>query len=728
MWTCTVHRNGGDDSQPTQLPPAGNETQASTPAGNEPLAREGVESTFPAPAGSESDDAAGTTIRCDGLLCQKTLRTHQLRTALLCAEPQCEKRCHKQSACSGMTRYAVDKDLEWRCNEHGEADRARSDVPVQTATTAEISESGETDADTTKVKEYCGYKTCRARGAITAKHPVHCDGCKAAFHNKCTGLSREGVIVAAEKGGWTCKTCVQKQKQKNFSKQETTCKSEPKLRTRNSLRIVQWNCDGLNTKIKELEARLNEEKVDVCLLQETKLKESQTYTPHIEGYGSIRYDRAAAAGGGLFAFVKNDVIFESVSGEMRDATEAYTIRVKMGKNNWIPLVNVYIPPHNSVGQDVIRPAFEIIPTSSTSIICGDFNAHSQLWDSSSTEDERGNLVELWMISNELDHLNEKDEATHINRATSNTSSPDITLCGSKVRAKCGWRVMEAIGKSDHLPILITVEEPLSTQELQKTRAKWKRKDVNWEEFTEEVEKEIAATKEEHDLKKRVSRFHEILIRIGKLKVGKVKPGKRTKCYLTPTVRAAIQKRNRLRKQAKTRRLEWLAACDAAQEEIKKAKDECWEDLLKDVVNGEDETKLWRTIKSLNGTPSTNSPNEAMIHEGKTITTSREKANVFMNHYANISKLQLSKKERDLNRNLKKSLDAPTVGNESTSDFTMTELKTAIRKMRAKGAAGADDIPPSFLKALGPLACKSYLGSLTSHSEMLTSRKYGEMQS
>ena len=39
---------------------------------------------------------------------------------------------------------------------------------------------------------------------------------------------------------------------------------------------------------------------------------------------------------------------------------------------------------------------------------------------------------------------------------------------------------------------------------------------------------------------------------------------------------------------------------------------------------------------------------------------------------------------------------------------MRELKRAIAKLRAKGAAGPDDIPPSFLKALGDKALQTLL--------------------
>ena len=41
-------------------------------------------------------------------------------------------------------------------------------------------------------------------------------------------------------------------------------------------------------------------------------------------------------------------------------------------------------------------------------------------------------------------------------------------------------------------------------------------------------------------------------------------------------------------------------------------------------------------------------------------------------------------------------------------FTMVELKSAISKMRRKGAPGPDDITPAFLKELGPLALQELL--------------------
>ena len=59
--------------------------------------------------------------------------------------------------------------------------------------------------------------------------------------------------------------------------------------------------------------------------------------------------------------------------------------------------------------------------------------------------------------------------------------------------------------------------------------------------------------------------------------------------------------------------------------------------------------MWKVIQGLNGTPETNSPNKAMSHSGWIITDIKSKANVFINHYARISKLNMSQSDRDTNR-------------------------------------------------------------------------------
>ena len=113
------------------------------------------------------------------------------------------------------------------------------------------------------------------------------------------------------------------------------------------------------------------------------------------------------------------------------------------------------------------------------------------------------------------------------------------------------------------------------------------------------------------------------------------------------------------------------------------------------------------MKSLNGSPDLNSPSEAMTINGKKIISAERKAEAFASHYARVSRLKFSKQERSTTRKLKKLLRA----RKNTFDiplFNIEELKSSIAKMRRKGAPGPDDIPPAFLKELGPAALNEFL--------------------
>ena len=63
---------------------------------------------------------------------------------------------------------------------------------------------------------------------------------------------------------------------------------------------------------------------------------------------------------------------------------------------------------------------------------------------------------------------------------------------------------------------------------------------------------------------------------------------------------------------------------------------------------------------------------------------------------------------DNSTELKKRLDAPSTNDESCSKFTMRELTSAINTMKCRGDAGPDNIPPTFLKALGPITLQELL--------------------
>ena len=91
-----------------------------------------------------------------------------------------------------------------------------------------------------------------------------------------------------------------------------------------------------------------------------------------------------------------------------------------------------------------------IPAVESSVIGGDFNAHCALWDEIQSTDDRGEALVDWMLNNNLEVLN-NGEPTRSNPDTGNGSSPDVSFCGSRWKGKVEWKIVEAIGSSDHLP-------------------------------------------------------------------------------------------------------------------------------------------------------------------------------------------------------------------------------------------------------------------------------------
>ena len=167
---------------------------------------------------------------------------------------------------------------------------------------------------------------------------------------------------------WTCHRCQEMEKRSIALEEEISIPSvsgeESRKATfvkKSSLRIIQWNAEGYASKVFELAARLDEDEIDICLIQESKLSATSA-EPYIKGYKTIRADRVAAAGGGLLAFVKQSLVMEVLGTSMIEATEISSFRARVTKRKWVTFSNVYIPPRSSYAQ-VCKARLDMIPTS-----------------------------------------------------------------------------------------------------------------------------------------------------------------------------------------------------------------------------------------------------------------------------------------------------------------------------------------------------------------------------
>ena len=216
-----------------------------------------------------------------------------------------------------------------------------------------------------------------------------------------------------------------------------------------------------------------------------------------------------------------------------------------------------------------------------------------MWDYIQPEEARSEQVEDWLCDKQLTLLND-GRPTRFNRATGNGSTPDIAACGKSISGKTEWDVVEGIGSSDHLPTIITIWDKVNHHPVIGKPTMWK-KNVDWSKFTEETEKRFMDIEAEANITNRVLRFTDILTAVAEKHVGKSKPKRHTKPWLTPIVKQKIKLRNRLRRTVKDNRVQWIEACRDVNESIRIAKEERWKALLEDVITDADETKLWGII-------------------------------------------------------------------------------------------------------------------------------------
>jgi endonuclease/exonuclease/phosphatase family metal-dependent hydrolase len=558
---------------------------------------------------------------------------------------ECGNICHKKEQCTNIN-YKDKAAKNWICKECAKLPDVSpqpsmpQDPPSTTTEThhttpaqeeAPTSDSNENnqhpEEESTSPKkpamEYCSSLRCGKKLSVRS---ITCamKECGKTFHQSCADVDTYTYKQYLKKKiDWACPQCIKQAYMANHKVVHNKGAKEPSeddphdpdedpKNYQKSLKILQWNVAGLKHKMWELRNKAMEQDLDIILIQETKLKEGRDETVpgfSIPNYTSIRVDRKDRDGGGLISYIKTTLTHEHIKDEACDTTETSTFRVKLTRNKWIKISNVYCPPLSASRQyrakHLCRLDTSIIPATPNSLICGDFNAHSPMWDSIAASDIRGSEVEDWMVAKKLTLLN-NGQATRIS-PKGKKSTPDITLCGSSLNSKTSyWNVNEedAMGNSDHTPIFIVVYSEVNHNPVFYGKAKWKFKNVDWKKFAEETDN-ILPTINSDNIVDHWKALNQALNDAGNKHVGRVKVGKNTKSWMNPHVRAAIKRRNKLRRKLRTHRDEWREAWKTAQNAIREAKEDAWKESLESVITDADPTKLWRVIKSLNGSPCTN---------------------------------------------------------------------------------------------------------------------------
>ena len=682
-------------------------TCRTTPTGNA-TGSTNLTVTNNAPTSTTSTQQTGNTSSSISVTCFVCLRS--LRRGANYYTCSCGAVCHRMAKCSGISRYQPNSN--WSCtnclglSHQSQATPTFTQQPQPTLAGRPVA-SLPGQSQTRAAKCPACNKSLRNSG-----RRLECSMCNTLYHHTCAHrtATRDQVETLLAANAWICPACTSQTSpanQQSVSSPKTAKDKQSAFIQRGCLRVLQWNANGLKTKTLELVDALKSLDIDICCIQETKLC-AKDRMPRFAGYTAIRLDRANdQSGGGLAMLVKADIPYSPAPALIGDSshttTESQAIRI-LTPTGHLFLVNAYAPPSRSP----ITVSFDVnnLPHSREHIIFADLNCHSALWDYNQPSDALGQKLEDWLIDNDFNVAND-GSATRLNPATCNESCPDVTLMHNSLLSQTDWSITNDLG-SDHLPILCVINCSVSTTEhsLAKPYLRWHWKAADWEAFTASVEESCdQGPSPDNSIKAASDHLTSSILAAAEKHIGRVAVRSTNKPWMTPPLRAAIKRRNRLRR---ARDPGWINACQEVREMTLQAKTEKWEDFLESLDLHTDSSKVWRTVKSLSGSPRpSGATNCAIMHNDRDLHSDQAKAHAFIAHYADVSRLQISSEERrSVNLPARKALFSPSADTVEARDFTMSELNTAIAAAKSKGAAGPDQISPSFLKHLGPIA-KSY---------------------
>ena len=98
------------------------------------------------------------------------------------------------------------------------------------------------------------------------------------------------------------------------------------------IKIFSWNANGISTKDDLLLNYINNEKIDIILLNETRLKKNKNFK--IRGFTALRQDRIDDSGyGGVAILIKNNIHFKEISPIIGSSIEHLAIQLANKQNN-----------------------------------------------------------------------------------------------------------------------------------------------------------------------------------------------------------------------------------------------------------------------------------------------------------------------------------------------------------------------------------------------------------
>ncbi|GBM14721.1 hypothetical protein AVEN_130589-1, partial [Araneus ventricosus] len=210
---------------------------------------------------------------------------------------------------------------------------------------------------------------------------------------------------------------------------------------------LSWNCRGIRSKLHDIRTILNNFHPACFCLQETFL--ASNIPLKLRGYNCVRKDTdtGSHSSGGVCILTSN--LYPSTPLTLHTTLQAVAVQVHT--RALVTVCCIYLPPHDVITQQQLNNLVDQVPK--PFLLLGDFNGHSALWGSDSTN-SRGRQIEQFISNNCLCLLN-NDEKTYFHEPTRSFHSLDLAICSPDLLPLLNFEVGDDLHNSDHFPLIVS---------------------------------------------------------------------------------------------------------------------------------------------------------------------------------------------------------------------------------------------------------------------------------
>ena len=488
----------------------------------------------------------------------------------------------------------------------------------------------------------------------------------------------------------------------------------------NQITILQWNCNGVSSRIAELKNYISHNNPTIICLQETRLTKKKQFK--LANYTIIRKDRPTpppAIGGGTLIAVRNNIPFIQIP--IPDNLEHTAISlltndpISSTHNIFLHIFNIYLTPQNEDLQAIKFLETTLADSNNKSILVGDFNAYSILFNANKNN-KNGHIVNDLIEKNQLCLVNTK-HPTHIKNNSSELSLLDLTIVTTNLLLNTEYNVLDDSMGSDHLPITIKLNQPTfyDPNDIDKFNIR----KADWEKFKSTINLAFNIPNQETSIENKYKYFIDELNKAAELSIPKTKnKQKNLKVpYWSDKCEDAIKKRKKsLANSRKTKTIDSLIDYKKhkaeAQKTIRTEQKTYWQNYCNTLTENSKLGSVWKMAKTMSGNRSyTIMPN--LKSENTLAISNIEKVEVMAKHFASISKEKnysktfIRKKHKFERQHLQTEPQIYKENDYLNDTFAKHELIAAIRSSKSSSAPGADNIYYDFIKHL-PNSATAYL--------------------